>query len=149
MWDPVEVENESCSNACREVGTSVIQSHGAKFCCQSEWVWRRVLPQSLRMGFQMMEALLQPGETLNTEPRWSCWDFWPRKLHDDTCAFKYGVICHSSDAKVVQGLPESGRRKWDSAPDFTQGSWVTVIASDFPDVFPIGCFTQVFGHLPL
>lgn len=29
-----------------------------------------------------------------------------------TCAFKSGVICHSSDAKVVQGIPESGHRKW-------------------------------------
>lgn len=27
------------------------------------------------------------------------------------CAFKSGVICHSSDAEGVQGIPESGSRQ--------------------------------------
>lgn len=33
-----------------------------------------------------------------------------------TCAFKSGVICHSSEAEVAQGIPESGRRQWGLAP---------------------------------
>lgn len=62
----------------QEMGTSLLQPQGTKFCQKPEWVCKQIVPQSFHKGMQPC-----PCETLSREPSQSYLDLWPSDLQDN------------------------------------------------------------------